>query len=411
MLIKLHKPNNRSNFFQLNICAVFLLAVLNFSTSYASSSNEIIYWNEQALDLIKKNNIPPPKASRILGLLHVSMFDAVNSSKPTYEPYYQIFDHLSGKPVNEIAANAAAYVLKHEFPDDSVTLDQRLAERSPDGDDSGIEVAQTILDQNPLQFNEMESPTIVENNPWVPTPPKFSEFLLPKWCGLKPLAIVSVKDYRKSGPPKTNSSQFITDVEETRQIGEKNSTKRTSDQTEIALFWADGPGTATPPGHWNQIATMFLEQKKLSTIESARVMALLNIALADAAIVAWDMKYMYQLARPITIFAEDGWMPLISTPPFPEYVSGHSTFSGAGAEVLTKLMGATPFVTQSEGLPNVTRFYENFYEAADEAGRSRIYGGIHFEFSNQDGRAAGQEIGRYVVDHFMQKHIVATSNE
>ena len=186
---------------------------------------------------------------------------------------------------------------------------------------------------------------------------------------------------------------------------------RTVDQTEIALVWADGRGTVTPPGHLNQIAVMFVEANRLSIVDSARVMALLNIAMADAAIVAWDMKYIYQLARPITMFEGEGWEPLITTPPFPEYVSGHSTFSGAAAEVLTQLFEKVPFSTRSQGLPNVTRLYEDFYAAADEAGRSRIYGGIHFEFSNRDGRAAGQEIGRYVVDHFMQKNVVSTSNE
>jgi|JI10StandDraft_1071094.scaffolds.fasta_scaffold360814_2 hypothetical protein len=410
MTILQHKPSSRSSFFQFCICAVFLLSILNFSTVFASPSNEIIYWNEQALSLIKKNNVPPPKASRILGLLHVSMFDAVNSSVPKYEPYDQVFDSLLGKPLAEVAAEAAAYVLKHEFPDDAAIVGEWINQRSSNVNEFGVEVAQTILDRHPLEFNEMEAPSIDQTNPWVPTAPQFAEYLLPKWCALKPLSIVSVKDYRKNGPPKSNSPAFIADAEETKLLGSKASTKRTADQTEIALFWADGRGTVTPPGHWNQIAAALVQQKGFSILDSARAMALLNIAMADAAIVAWDMKYMYQLARPITMFAQDGWEPLITTPPFPEYVSGHSTFSGAAAEVLTLIFGKTAFTTQSDGLPNVVRQYDDFYHAADEAGRSRIYGGIHFEFSNRDGQTAGQEIGRYVVEHFMQKRILS-SNE
>lgn len=405
------KQRNQSSLNPLMSFVFAFLVFIAFLNVHESKANEIVYWNEQALSLIKKNNIPPPKASRILGLLHVSMFEAVNSSQPKYEPYDQLYNGLSGKPISEVAASAAAYVLKQEFPNDIVTVEEWHNQRAPQGDESGIEVAQTILERNPLLFNEMETPSIDAINPWVPTPPQFAEYLLPKWCALKPLGIVSVKNYRKNGPPKSDSSQFITDLEEARLLGSKTSIKRTADQTEIALFWADGRGTVTPPGHWNQIATAFVKQNHLSIIESARVMALLNIALADAAIVAWDMKYMYQLARPVTMFADDGWEPLISTPPFPEYVSGHSTFSGAAAEVLTLLFGKVPFTTQSDGLPNVTRLYNDFYQAADEAGRSRIYGGIHFEFSNRDGLTSGKEIGRYVVDHFMQKNKSTTSKE
>src|SRR5262249_7147764 len=163
----------------------------------------------------------------------------------------------------------------------------------------------------------------------------------------------------------------------------------------IARFWADGSGTVTPPGHWNQIAAEIANSSTNNLADNARLLAELNFALADAGIVAWDAKYHYGFWRPITAIRESdidnnpdteqepGWNSLLITPPFPEYISGHSTFSGAAATILTFAFGDNfAFSTTSPGLPNVTRSFTSFQQAAEEAGRSRIYGGIHYQFSN-----------------------------
>src|SRR5262249_26816955 len=144
---------------------------------------------------------------------------------------------------------------------------------------------------------------------------------------------------------------YADDFIEVKDLGGRRSRKRTAEQSIIAWFWEGGPGTCTPPGHWNQIAAIASRQKELSQAENARLFALLNIALADAAITCWDCKYRHKLWRPIPAirFAdEDGnnatetdpkWEPLLPTPPFPSYTSGHSTFSGAAAAVLAKVFG------------------------------------------------------------------------
>jgi PAP2 superfamily len=137
----------------------------------------------------------------------------------------------------------------------------------------------------------------------------------------------------------------------------------------------------------------------------------------DAGIAAWDAKYRYKLWRPIDAIrhaAQDGntttnpnptWVPLLITPPFPEYVSGHAAFSGAAAKVLNRLFGQTVvFDVISDGLPNVTRRFSSFDEAAEEAGRSRVYGGIHFEFSNRDGLALGYAVGDMTLQAFLDKY-------
>jgi hypothetical protein len=210
-----------------------------------------------------------------------------------------------------------------------------------------------------------------------------------------------------------------------------------------AFFWAekglsaDGTktqtGTITPPGHWNQIAAAASAGRSMTLAESARLYAMLNIAMADAAIAAWDMKYQNDLWRPIHAvrlaatnpndpnynpglqpvagdlpWAE--WLPLIPTSNHPEYVSGHSTFSGAAAEVLTALLGShgitftvsadDALVDPATGQPE-RRTFTSFWDAANEAGRSRIFGGIHYQFSSLDGLVTGGEIGDWVLANTM----------
>jgi len=192
-------------------------------------------------------------------------------------------------------------------------------------------------------------------------------------------------------------------------------TSRTPEQTTIAQFWADGVGTETPPGHWNQIAEDVARARGTTLVQNARLFALLDLALADAAIVAWDCKYVFNYWRPVTAIRNadtDGnpdtsqdatWTPLLVTPNFPSYTSGHSTFSSAGAAVLGNFFGTdnVSFTTGSDFLPGVRRTFPSFSAAAVEAGQSRIYGGIHFQFDNQDGLTSGHELGDYVTRNFL----------
>jgi hypothetical protein len=221
--------------------------------------------------------------------------------------------------------------------------------------------------------------------------------------------------FRPHDPPALTSAEYTASFREVRELGGERSAKRTAEQTEIARFWADGEGTVTPPGHWNRIAQTAARSRGASVAENARLFALLNLALADAAVVAWDCKYQFNVWRPIDGIregdrdsnpdtdADRDWTPLLETPPFPSYTSGHSTFSGAAATVLAEFFGGDAFRFRSttEGLPDVTRSYDGFWAAAAEAGKSRIYGGIHWEFDNAEGLASGRELGRYVARNFL----------
>lgn len=259
---------------------------------------------------------------------------------------------------------------------------------------------------------------------WKPLAPVF-EAVLPQWPNVSPF-VAAASGFPVEPPPALTSSAYAQAVDEVMRLGSINSTQRTSDQTEIAKFWADGSGTASPPGHWNQITSDVLATKQMSLIEELRTMALVNIAMADSGIASWKAKYDHNLWRPIDAIRgadvdsnpatnlDSNWTPLINTPPFPAYVSGHSTFSSAASAVLTNLFGPNvSFASQAdtaagwlpvaaERSPKV-RTFNSFGQAAEEAGLSRIYGGIHFNFDNTEGAELGANIGQYIANNALKK--------
>ena len=251
---------------------------------------------------------------------------------------------------------------------------------------------------------------------WQPTPPAFAPALLPQWGDVVPFGLQSGDLFRPPPPPALNTAAWAADMNEVKRLGAINSTERTADQTIIAQFWANGAGTETPAGHWNRIAHSISDQRGLSLRQNARLFALLNIALADAAIVSWDCKFAYNLWRPVTAIRNadlDGngatekvadWTPLLVTPPFPEYTSGHSTFSGAASRVLEMFFGTDriTFTVDSDGTPGHFRTFTSIAAAANESGMSRIYGGIHFQSANVWGLASGRACGEYVSTRLLQ---------
>ncbi len=225
--------------------------------------------------------------------------------------------------------------------------------------------------------------------------------------------MTSPDQFAPPGPPSLTSQEWADAYNEVKTLGRFDSTARTADQTQIPRFWADNAGTSTPPGHWNNLAQQIAMAEGNSTADNARLFAMLDITLADAAIVSFNAKYNDDFWRPITAIQNadtDGndltvpdptWQPFLITPNFPEYVSGHSTFSGAAAAILDAVFGNNySFTATSEGLAGVTRSFTGFDQAAAEAGRSRIYAGIHWEFSNEDGQAAGHALANYILTTF-----------
>jgi membrane-associated phospholipid phosphatase len=245
---------------------------------------------------------------------------------------------------------------------------------------------------------------------WQPTPPANLPALAPQWPDVTPFAMSAGSQFRPAPPPALDSAAYRAAFDEVKSLGRADSMTRSEEQTQIARFWNDGLGTAFAFGYWNKIAQGVAADQGLSLVSQAHTFALLNIATADAIISCWDAKYTYNLWRPVTAIraadtdgnpdteADASWTPLLVTPNFPSYTSAHSTVSGAAAGVLTALFGDDyHFTVGSEGLPGVTRSFDSFGAAAAEAGRSRIYGGIHYAFDSATGLAVGAEVADYVV--------------
>lgn len=182
----------------------------------------------------------------------------------------------------------------------------------------------------------------------------------------------------------------------------------TPEQKTTVLYWADNGGeSGTPAGHWLAIAAQIVSEKALSAEEAARIMLATSVALSDGFVATWGYKFKYNLVRPRTFIRQtmdSTWEPTIPTPPFPEYMSGHSTVSAAAATALTQLIGTVAFTdSTSVALGHAVRHFDSFYAASDEAGQSRIYGGIHYPVANEAGKALGRCIGAKVVERLGSK--------
>ncbi len=377
----------------------------------------VIDWNAVLLKAIVADKTAPPVAARDMAIVQTAIFDAVNSILRLSNGYRVNYVNSPIGASPEAAVSGAAYrTLSYLFPSQQASFDAELSRelaRIPDGSskNEGFSIGVTVANEILSWRDQDNSKTTVSYSPlagsqyWKPTAPGFAPALLPQWPNVTPFAMTSGSQFRPSAPPDFTSAQYAADLAEVQSLGQNSSASRTADQTQIALFWADGSGTYTPPGHWNDIAQKVARSRRSSLFDDARLFAVLDIALADAGIAAWDAKYTYNQVRPITAIRQSSdptWTPLITTPPFPDYISGHSTFSAAASSVLSTFFGNNvSFSTTSPGLPGVFRSYNSFSAAADEAGRSRIYGGIHVQSSNIAGLTTGQAIGNYVVKNFL----------
>lgn len=389
------------------------------------SANVVLEWNTRTLEAIKATSTNPLLASRALAITQVAVFDAVNAIDGTYAPYAF---HGQAPPTAspEAAAATAAYLTLVElFPTRQADFDAALASSLaavPDGpaENQGVAVGQaaaaSILALRRHDGFDAVVPYTPGTDPgdWRPTPGAFLPALGAQWPQVTPFAMSSGAQFRPTAPPELDSAEYAAAFNEVLELGRNTSATRTADQTQIARFWADGGGTSYALGHWNIIARGASVDEGLDLVSNARLFAQLNIAMADAIISTWDAKYAYNLWRPVTAIraadtdgnsdttADTTWTPLLGTPNFPSYTSAHSTVSRSAATVLTAVFGADyQFTAGSEGLPGVTRTFDSFEAAATEAGRSRIYGGIHYQFDNVAGQEAGVNVGEYVVDHFL----------
>ena len=391
--------------------------------------NEAIFWNEIMLQAIALSGFGPPPATRAMAIESLAVFNALSAIEGT--PGYLVnLTAPEGASAVAAAAQAAHDTLVYLFPTQSATFATQLLVRLGPVDDydqsviDGIAVGALAADGiialrqddilNALNATVPPYTPDPDKDPgmWQPTPPANSAAGAPHWANLDPFALTSPDQFLPEGPPELTSREYAKALAQVQSLGEAGSTLRTPEQTEIAEYWHYGP--RTPPGHWNDIATDIAQAEGLSLIETAQLLATLNVAEADAIIAAWDAKYFYDTWRPVTAIREDDnwnrwvsddptWLPLITTPNFPEYVSAHSTISAAAAEVLTAFFGKHyEFSFTAPAPTHATREFDSFWDAAQEAGMSRIYGGIHFSFANEDGLELGEDVAEWVLESFAQ---------
>ena len=387
--------------------AAFLLASLSLHGSSsaqpvvdgASSVLQLrllISSNQKQLDAIKSTGTPPPLAARNLAIFHQALQDTLQlkfklENDCSYDGFYNalftatssyILEGLYGLPVDEsLSFNPCKKVIR--FARKSSLSALKIREN--DGSAPPTFTPDTAIITGP------EVPGI-----WIPTPPGNLPNLLPYWGSVKPFSIKDVKECGATrSPPTVNSEKYLKHENEVRELGNYTSVSRTADQTDIANFWAGGP--FTPPGIWNLIAQKLVVQEAVAWERAVEVFRVMNMALADAGICAWYIKNQKNFWRPITAIQkkDPSWTPLLTTPPFPEYVSGHSTFSTAAATVLKGMGLSKPFALSYLGLE---RQFKTPEQAAEEAGKSRIYGGIHFQSGNEDGKFIGAVIGNAALN-------------
>jgi hypothetical protein len=382
-------------------------------------------WNLLLLDVIRQLKLTPPMASREMAIMNTAVYDAVGASSGLlYRPYHYDGGAVLGASANAAAAAAAYRILLSIDPELSrrapalAARMQALYERDAGRAQSAAVKAGVVLGEQQASailalrahdgFDATPPPYVgaVKPGAWRPTPPGMLPGLLPQWANMTPWTMTSPTQFRPAGPPPMTSAIWAGSFNMTQALGSVDGTLRNRARTEIALFWADEDGSETPPGHWLDIAIGVATRKHLNLLDNARLMAMLSAAEADAAIVAWDGKYAYSTWRPVTVTPDPHWMPLLTTPPFPEYISGHSTFSGAAATILARFFGddRVEFTTRTDAsqLRGVEHHFASFSQAAEEAGMSRIYVGIHFLFSHRDGIVAGSKLAQYVFENFFQ---------
>jgi hypothetical protein len=438
-------------------------------------------WNQIAIDATGLDHTPVPpgdprvfgeqlgpgRSSRAMAIIHIAMFDAVNAIDRRYQSYTAV--QSAHYPISQdVAVSQSAHdTLVALYPSQAESFDAHLAQelarvRNPveraNGIDLGQRVAAAILAMRQGDGSEIPEPHVgVDYFPsdlpghWRQDPISMIPLALgAHWGGCQPFVLQSTSQFPLPAPPAMTSAAYTTAYNEVKNLGGdgiNTPTQRTPEQTFIGIFWGyDGtPSLCAPPRLYNQITVQIADRTKLQPVQFARLLALVNVAMAEAGMTAWQSKYSHDFWRPITGIREsdpgtgptglgDGnpdtvgditFHPLGApasnllpgspnfTPPFPAYPSGHATFGGAIFQILRRFYGTDNVsftfvsdefngITRDNGgniRPYMPRSFSNLSQAEEENGQSRIYLGIHWSFDKTQGIAQGRNVANYVFDH------------
>jgi PAP2 superfamily len=424
------------------ILAAVLLLALPFTSAAA---DRVAAWNVTAIDATLLAGESPTVQSRALAAIQAAVHDALNAIDRRFEPYA-----FGGEPDPDASPDAAVATAAHDALVGLIAVgtlpfagfgsaDQQAAavafvqaayaadlEIIPEGEAKtrGIAVGQAAAAAILAERQDDGATTFVPYTPgtepgaWQPTPNPFPAdppapadhlpALLPGWGQVTPFVLPSSRQFLPDDPPALTSARYAQDYQEVQALGAKVSEVRTADQEEIARFWY-----GSSPVSWSQIARTVAAEQGLDAWEQARVLALVNLAMADGVIAGFDVKYRVNRWRPITAIragdtddneetvGDPTWESLLNTPAHTDYVSTHGVQGGAAAVVLRQVFGTDQVdFTATSGAPfaGLTRAYESFSEAAQENADSRVYAGVHFRYSTAEGLTLGEQIGRFIVE-------------
>jgi hypothetical protein len=384
------------------------------------SADVITDWNEKTVAFVTKHHLLPPQAERVVASVHVAMFDAVNSVERRYLPYRLAVVTSKDTSKESAAAVAAGMVLAGLHPDEAEELNSVTAAylatipqstAKSDGIKVGQEVAARIVAERKSDGSDAPDAYRPKTKPGVYVPTSITASSM--WPGVTPFAMTSPSQFRPQPPIPLNGKEWAADYNEIKDLGGKNNARRTARQSEDANFWL-----ITGPMSYYPIVRQLVAAKKLDLIDSARFMALVSTAAADAYIAVFDAKYHYDFWRPITAIRNGDidenpaterdatWQPIDNTPMHPEYPCAHCITSAAVATVIESEFGSAdiPEVTMtSPTAPGATHRWTNVWAYADEVAAARIYAGFHYRFSTRVGQDMGRKIGQLVMQGLMRK--------
>ena len=403
-----------------------LFAIAVTGLAQPASADVVTDWNERTVAYVQSRGMGPPPAERIIAMVHAAMFDAINSIERKYRPYLVQLPVTAATSREVAAAAAAGTVLANIDPQAQTDMKSALATYLANIPDSaekaagitlGAAVAARVLEAraNDGSAGSDNYRPKAKVGTYVPTAPT----LAPQWSGVKPFAMTSGSQFRPAAPVVLTSREWTADYNEIKELGGRNSEKRSAQQLENARFWiASGANIYYP------IVRAIHESKRLSLIESARLYALMAVARADALIAVFDAKYHYDFWRPITAIRNgdiDGnpattrdatWAPIAETPMHPEYPCAHCILAASMTGVVEVLFGTAEVrevAINSPTLPGVTHRWTNMRALDTEVADARIWAGFHYRFSTRIGQDMGRRIGQYTVRSVMQPVAPATN--
>jgi hypothetical protein len=421
--------------------------VLSCGLSLPAAANEVLKWNDTDVNAVAAGGQNAIQMTRTVAMVQAAVHDALNATQARYVAYYFDGPVPPGGLADAAVASAARTVLAGALPAFGAPAQKQAAAAMveeayaaslaalPDsparaqGLATGCAAGEAMLalrkDDGATRENPPYTPATGPGR-WRPTPnpeppnppirdpkaaPGLAPSVLPGWGNVTPFMLVSASQYWLPGPPALSSAAYARDFDEVKNIGGQTSSLRSAEQEQIARFWFEGPPS------WYRMTRAVAESRGLDAWDSARMLALVSMAMADGYIAGFKIRYVYDFWRPVTAVREaatDGndattadpaWNSLQNTPAVSDYPSTQSIFSAASAAVIAQLIGGDQInVAVSSGPPfaNIKRSYTSIGQAARESADSRIYAGIHFRSACEDGLALGTKIGHRAAAMYLQ---------